>query len=139
MGKAACGTCHFAPLFNGNTPPLYQASDVEVIGTPVSPARPSVVDPDSGRGGIDHLPLHVRAFKTPTVRNATLTAPYMHNGAFASLDEVIAFYDRGGGVGAGARIAEPNLEQRLASSHAPERAAIIAFLGTLTDTVPTHR
>ncbi len=36
------------------------------------------------------------AFKTPTLRNITVSAPYMHNGAIETLDEVIAFYDRGG-------------------------------------------
>ena len=36
MGKARCGTCHFAPLFNGTSPPLYMSSDLEVIGTSVT-------------------------------------------------------------------------------------------------------
>ena len=66
MGKAKCGTCHFAPLFNGTSPPLYMSSDLEVIGTPISPSSPTDVDPDSGRARIDHLPLHLRAFKTPS-------------------------------------------------------------------------
>jgi cytochrome c peroxidase len=139
MGKAGCGTCHFAPLFNGNTPPLYRGSDVEVIGTPISPTRPGLADPDSGRARIDHLPTHVRAFKTPTVRNSTLTAPYMHNGAFASLEQVIGFYDHGGGAGAGARITNQTLSSDSLHLTGAERAAIIAFLGTLTDTVLTRR
>ena len=134
MGKAACGTCHFAPLFNGNTPPLYLASDVEVIGTPRSSARPGMLDPDSGRGAIDHLPLHVRAFKTPSVRNTALTAPYMHNGAFATLDEVITFYDHGGGAGAGAPIQNQTLSADSLHLTVPERSAIIAFIRSLTDT-----
>jgi cytochrome c peroxidase len=138
MGKAGCGTCHFAPLFNGNTPPLYRSSDVEVIGTPVSPTRPFAVDPDSGRGGIDHLPMHVRAFKTPTVRNVVLTAPYMHNGAFASLEQVIAFYDRGGGVGSGAKIANQTLSSDSLRLTRPERNALIVFMRALTDSVTSR-
>ncbi len=34
MGKAACGTCHFAPVFNGTTPPFYFESEAEVLGVP---------------------------------------------------------------------------------------------------------
>ncbi len=137
MGKAGCGTCHFAPLFNGNTPPLYLSSDVEVIGTPASPARPSVVDADSGRARIDRLPAHLRAFKTPSLRNVTLTAPYMHHGAFATLDEVMRFYNGGGGQGAGARIPNQTLSPDSLRLSDAERAAVISFLGTLTDTART--
>jgi cytochrome c peroxidase len=134
MGKALCGTCHFAPLFSGNTPPLYVASDVEVIGTPVSPARAASLDPDSGRARVDHLPLHLRAFKTPTLRNVSLTAPYMHNGAFRTLEEVVRFYDVGGGRGAGATIGNQTLAPDSLHLSAAERRAIVAFLNCLTDT-----
>lgn len=139
MGKGGCGTCHFAPLFSGNTPPLYLGSDVEVIGTPVTPRAPSVPDADSGRARIDHLPAHYRAFKTPSLRNVALTAPYMHHGAFPSLDDVLRFYDAGGGVGAGAHIANQTLSPDSLHLTDAERSAIIAFLGTLTDTAGTNR
>jgi cytochrome c peroxidase len=135
MGKAGCGTCHFAPLFSGDTPPLYHASDAEVIGTPVSPAHPAQLDADSGRARLDHLPAHLRAFKTPSLRNVALTAPYMHHGRFATLDDVLRFYDGGGGLGAGARIANQTLSGDRLHLTGDERNAIVAFLGTLTDTV----
>ena len=134
MGKAACGTCHFAPLFSGDTPPLYHASDVEVIGTPVSPMHPAQLDADSGRARLDHLPSHLRAFKTPSLRNVALTAPYMHHGRFATLDEVLRFYDGGGGLGAGAKLTNQTLSGDSLHLTSDERRAIIAFLGTLTDT-----
>lgn len=134
MGKAKCGTCHFAPLFNGTSPPMYMSSDLEVVGTPISPSSPTDVDPDSGRARIDHLPLHLRAFKTPSLRNVTLTAPYMHNGAFRSLDEVLLFYDRGGGAGAGARIENQTLATDSLHLSNTERRRLVAFLGALTDT-----
>ena len=137
MGKGACGTCHFAPLFSANTPPIYLSSDVEVIGTPASPLRPAIPDADSGRARIDHLPAHWRAFKTPSLRNVALTAPYMHHGAFATLDQVIAFYDAGGARGAGARIANQTLSADSLHLTTEERAAIVAFLGALTDTAGT--
>jgi cytochrome c peroxidase len=134
MGKARCGTCHFAPLFNGTSPPMYVSSDVEVIGTSVSSATPGAVDPDSGRARIDHVPIHVRAFKTPTMRNVMLTAPYMHNGAFRSLDDVLVFYNNGGGAGAGAHVPTQTLSPDSLRLSKAERDQIIAFLGALTDT-----
>ncbi|MEP6729264.1 MAG: cytochrome c peroxidase [bacterium] len=141
MGKAGCGTCHFAPLFSGSTPPRYVASDVEVIGTPLSPRRPATLDADRGRAQIDGRPEHERAFKTPSLRNVALTAPYMHNGSFASLDDVIRFYDAGGGRGAGARITNQTLASDSLHLSAAERSAIRAFLGSLTDTavIPQER
>jgi cytochrome c peroxidase len=44
------------------------------------------------------LPALQGAFKTPSLRMVELTAPYMHNGVFATLEEVIEFYDRGGDI-----------------------------------------
>jgi cytochrome c peroxidase len=139
MGKAGCGTCHFAPLFNGNTPPRYLASDVEVIGTTSSAQDRATIDADSGRGRIDGLATHVHAFKTPSLRNITLTAPYMHNGAFRTLDDVLRFYDRGGGIGSGARVPNQTLPTDSLALSPAERRAIIAFLGALVDTVVTPR
>jgi cytochrome c peroxidase len=139
MGKGGCGTCHFAPLFSGNTPPLYMGSDVEVIGTPVSPRTPATLDPDSGRARVDGLPTHLRAFKTPSLRNVARTAPYMHNGAFRTLDDVLVFYDGGGGRGMGAPIANQTLSADSLHLSATERRQIIAFLETLSDTVKQER
>src|SRR5262249_1649842 len=103
MGKGGCGTCHFAPLFNGTAPADFVSSEVEVVGVPGQPTlRGATIDADPGRAAIDHLAGHAHAFKTPTVRNAVLTAPYMHNGVYRTLDDVLAFYDRGGGAGIGA-------------------------------------
>ena len=102
MGKAACGTCHFAPTFGGSLPPALLESEPEVIGVPSRPltAR-ATIDPDSGVAGFDHVPIHLRAFKTPSLRNAAVTAPYMHNGVYRTLDQVVHFDDRGGGAGIG--------------------------------------
>jgi cytochrome c peroxidase len=134
MGKARCGTCHFAPLFGGTAPPLFTGSDVEVVGTPARADTPTRVDADSGRARIDHWPIHLRAFKVPTLRNAALSAPYMHNGVFRTLDEVLRFYDVGGGAGAGARLPNQTLLADSLHLSAEERAAIVAFIGALTDT-----
>jgi cytochrome c peroxidase len=129
MGKAGCGSCHFAPLFGGATPPRYVASDVEVIGTPAAPGS-ARFDADSGRGAIDHRVDHIRAFKVPSLRNVAITAPYMHNGTFLTLRQVMDFYEGGGAQG---RL--PNQTLALDSLHLTpsERDAVIAFLQTLTD------
>ena len=132
MGKAACGTCHFAPLFSGNTPPRYINSDVEVIGTSRTAHRFAELDADSGRARIDGLPLHYRAFKTPTLRNIAQTAPYMHNGGFRTLGQVVRFYDGGGGQGAGARLGNQTLSADSLHLSIAEQRALVAFLGALS-------
>ena len=131
MGKAGCGSCHFAPLFGGVSPPLYVASDVEVIGTPARPGS-NALDPDSGRGAIDHRADHVRAFKVPSLRNVALTAPYMHNGTFLTLRQVMDFYEAGGAQG-GSRLPNQTLATDSLHLTPSERDAVIAFLQTLTD------
>jgi cytochrome c peroxidase len=138
MGKGRCGTCHFAPLFGGATPPMLTESEPEVIGVPAERVKHGArIDPDSGRFKIRRIDRHLHAFKTPTLRNVTLTAPYMHNGVFRTLDEVMDFYDVGGGHGIGAML--PNLTLPPDSLHLDqtEKRAIIAFLGSLTDTAGT--
>jgi cytochrome c peroxidase len=136
MGKGRCGTCHFLPFFNGTAPPLFTASEGEIIGVPVRTVSSGArLDPDAGRGGVDHLPEHLFAFKVPTLRNVTLTAPYMHNGAYRTLDQVIDFYCRGGGVGIGADVPGQTLPDRRLNLTPGERQSLIAFMGALVDTV----
>ena len=51
---------------------------------------------DLGLYTVTENPSHRWLFKTPSLRNISLTAPYMHNGIFSNLDEVIDFYNEGG-------------------------------------------
>jgi cytochrome c peroxidase len=134
VGKARCASCHFMPLFSGVAPPEFVAEEPEVIGVPaaVGSAR---LDADPGRGGVDHIVGHNVAFKVPTLRNVALTAPYMHNGVFKSLEEVVDFYDRGGGAGLGIRVPNQTLGTTSLHLRADERHDLIAFLGALTDTI----
>jgi cytochrome c peroxidase len=135
MGKGRCGTCHFAPLFNGTAPPTYMSDEVEVIGVPTQPTtRHATLDPDSGRAKIDLMLSHLYAFKVPTVRNATLAGRYMHNGVYRTLSQVLDFYNRGGGNGIGARVPNPTLSTEPLHLSVQEQRDIIAFLGTLVDT-----
>jgi cytochrome c peroxidase len=130
MGKAKCATCHFMPLFSGNFPPGYKQMESEVIGVPVSQADPQV-DPDPGRYDIIKIESFKHAFKVPTIRNAALTAPYMHNGIFSTLKQVLEFYNRGGGVGSGIKIENQTLPADSLNLTLKERTDIIAFMKSL--------
>jgi cytochrome c peroxidase len=140
MGKGKCGTCHYAPLFSGAVGPLYEQAESEVLGVPATAdTLHPTLDPDQGKYLLHGIAHQRSAFKTPTVRNAARTAPYMHNGVYQTLAEVIDFYDRGGGQGLG--LAVPT--QTLAADHLhltpAEKAALIAFIGALDDEPPVAK
>jgi cytochrome c peroxidase len=134
MGKAKCGTCHFMPLFNGAVPPFYDRQDAEIIGVPgnTSTINPQL-DNDLGVYDLFHNELKKGAFKTPSIRNAAWTAPYMHNGVYKSLDEVIDFYDKGGGKGLGIKMQQQTLPEEKLNLKPQEKAALIAFIKALSD------
>ena len=82
------------------------------------------------------------AFKTPTLRNVALTPPYMHNGGFKTLEEVVAFYNRGGdrraagcadttGFGTACTNLDPDIQNL--NLTATEQSNLVAFLKSLTD------
>ncbi len=130
MGKAKCATCHFYPLFNGTVPPAYLKTESEVLGTPATAAN-QVVDSDLGRFTRTGIRLHRHSFKTPTVRFVAKTAPYMHNGAYATLEEVIDFYDKGGGAGLGFDLPNQTLPADKLNLTASEKKSLVAFLRAL--------
>ena len=92
------------------------------------------IDPDPGVAGFDHATVHRHAFKTPSLRNVELTAPYMHNGVYRTLEDVVDFYDRGGGAGIGIELPNQTLSPEPLRLSARERRDLIAFLRALTDT-----
>lgn len=132
MGKAKCATCHFTPLFNGTVPPSYSKSEHEVIGTPQD-ATGKKISPDQGRYLYNQMPQLIGAFKTPTVRNAAVTAPYMHNGVFKTLEEVVDFYNKGGGQGLGYKVDNQTLPFDRLNLTVKEEKSLVAFMKTLTD------
>ncbi len=92
-----------------------------------------LVSIDQGRKLVTNSDADAGKFKTPSLRNIALTAPYMHDGRFATLEEVINHYTRG-------VERAPQLDPNLAKHPGPgvplsreDRAALIAFLETLTD------
>ena len=90
---------------------------------------------DTGLAAVTRSPSDVGKFKIPSLRNVSLTGPYMHDGRFATLDEVLEHYSHG--------VADhPNLDFRLRDNNGQpilreipvqDKKAIIAFLRTLTD------
>ncbi|MEN1786063.1 MAG: cytochrome c peroxidase, partial [Bacteroidota bacterium] len=133
MGKALCATCHFIPLTNGTVPPFFSEHEKEVIGVPETVAN-TELDDDLGfywRFGLD---LHKGMFKTPTVRNSAITAPYMHNGVYSTLEQVMNFYNKGGGGGMGFDLPYQTLPFDNLELSEEELEALVAFMKTLTDT-----
>jgi cytochrome c peroxidase len=118
------------PLFNGVLPPDYIKMDAEVIGVPGNKYS-KVIDTDKGRFNILNFPTLKYAFKTPTLRNAARTAPYMHNGIFSSLEDVADFYNKGGGVGSGIKIDNQTLSSEKLQLTKKEANQLIAFIETL--------
>jgi cytochrome c peroxidase len=111
--KTGCNSCHGGELFTD--------FGIYNIG----------LDDYSSDPGLErktHKPEDNGKFKTPTLRNIELTAPYMHDGRFQSLEEVVDFFNEGGK-------AHPSKDPGVHSLQLTqeEKAALVAFLKTLTD------
>ena len=134
MGKAQCGTCHYLPLFSGTVPPLYDKTESEVLGVPATAdTLHPTLDADQGKFILYGVAHQRHAFKTPTVRNAALTAPYMHNGAYQTLEQVLDFYNKGGGTGIGLPVPNQTLAEDQLNLSTAEQQSIIAFIKSLND------
>jgi cytochrome c peroxidase len=121
--KTRCNECHGIPVFADR--------NFKVIGVPNpkdGPADVAKPEAERGRGGGPN-----GAFKIPTLRNIALTAPYMHNGVFETLEEVLDFYSGGGGRGLGLDVPLQDDKIRKFTLTPQEKADLIAFLLALTD------
>lgn len=102
---------------------------------PATPVKKNArLDSDSGRCLATGYPIHTFSFKTATLRNIALTAPYMQNGVFNSLEEVIDFYNEGGGKGLHIAPKNQSLPFDKLDISQTETRDIISFLKALTDT-----
>jgi parallel beta-helix repeat protein len=120
-GRSRCFECHGLPTFANR--------DFKIIGVPeADPANP-----DYGRFEVTKGEGNKYGFKVPTLRNVVLNAPYMHNGKFKTLEEVLDFYAAGGGPGVGFK--EPKVDDKIHTYtiSAEEKQDLIAFLYALTD------
>jgi cytochrome c peroxidase len=133
MSKAQCGTCHFVPQFNGVKPP-YVGSEFEVLGTPADTSYKKL-SPDKGRYEVNPASEMLNAFRTGTIRNAAFTKPYMHNGIFQTLDQVIDLYDAGGGTGKKLVVTNQTLSVDSLKLSKTEKTNLIAFIHSLNENV----
>ncbi|MBA5870843.1 MAG: c-type cytochrome [Nitrospira sp. CR2.1] len=114
-GKARCILCHNGPNLTDN--------QFHNLGVPqVGPMKE-----DLGRYNVTRAEKDKGAFKTPTLRSITETSPYMHDGAFKSLEEVVEFMNEGGGR-------NPNMSPLMKplGLTPEEKADLLAFLRALT-------
>ena len=155
VGDAGCVTCHSGPLFSdqsyrnlGLESPagdLGRFNVVNAIGAdPFNGAGAYSDDPDHGQMFIDDVEPQTDdlqgMFRVPTLRDSARSAPFMHNGSIATLEEVIDFYDAGGSGAAPVDIAgtlDPAIVALDLSDD--EKADLIAFLEALTgDDIPAN-
>jgi cytochrome c peroxidase len=129
-GKGRCARCHIPPVFGGSRPPDFTAPVFAALGVPSAPTA-TVLDADRGRGGGD--------FRVPTVRNVATTAPYFHHGRYATLDQVVDFYDRGGGRGLGVDVAHQDPEIRPLHLSAEEKRVLLVFLRRAVTDAPATK
>jgi len=113
-GKARCVRCH--------TPGTFTDEQFHNLG--VGMVKPQ---PDLGRYDITKQEQAKGAFKTPTLRDSALTAPYFHDGSAQTLEEVVEYYNKGG-------IQNPYLSKEMVPLNltAQEKADLVAFLQSLT-------
>jgi cytochrome c peroxidase len=113
FNKAKCDQCHEGINFTSN------AYHNLGVGTD----KPN---PDEGRFAVTKNPADWGAFKTPTLREIARTAPYMHDGSLATLEDVVEFYDKGG-------IPNKNLDKTMKPLKltAQEKSDLVAFLKAL--------
>lgn len=124
-GATGCYHCHAAPLFTHN----------EYVVTGVLGAD-GQVDSDAGRFAVTNNEADRYAFRTPTLRNVALTAPYMHNGSLATLEEVVEFYAQGGGVGMGVEVPNQSRFINPFDLSEQEKTDLVNFLYALTESTP---
>jgi cytochrome c peroxidase len=120
-GRTRCFECHGIPTFANR--------DFKIVGVPDLDAN----NPDFGRFDVTKGEGNKYAFKVPTLRNVVLNAPYMHNGKFKTLEEVLDFYAAGGGPGVGFKAAKVDDKIHTYTITPDEKQDIIAFLYALVD------
>jgi len=133
MGKAQCATCHYVPQFTG-VPPPYIGSEFEVLGVPEDTAYTQLSE-DKGRYKINPAIETMYAFRTGTIRNIEHTKPYMHNGVFNSLNQVIDFYDSGGGEGKKMKVDNQTLSPDSLRLSPFEKKELISFIHSLNENI----
>ncbi len=149
QGKAGCIQCHNGPLASDEsyhnlgvpknpsfeTDPLRQITlRFQHASRGVSESVYRAADRDLGLYYTTKVAADRGKFRTPSLRELKYTAPYMHNGVFTTLEEVVEFYDRGGGDDAN----KSALMRRLGLTE-QEKRDLVAFLLSLSSDRPPHQ
>jgi cytochrome c peroxidase len=128
FGPGQCAACH--------TPPLFHDGSVSALGVPASAEKGAPLDSDPGFGAVNHRVDDFGMFKTPALRNVSRTAPYMHNGIFATLEEVVDFYNDGGGRGRGLNVPNQDFKVTKLNLTEQQKRDLVSFLKALDDLTP---
>ena len=147
--KAMCANCHLTQPDQGSGKILFTDFSYENDGVPRNPYNPYYTIPSSynvlgsayidlGLGDFINDSDNYGTFRTPTLRNIAVSAPYFHNGCFGTLEEVVHFYNTRDSVGSGFAAPEyaatiDHTETGNQHLSAQDEADIVAFLKTLTD------
>lgn len=124
---AECGHCHNAPLM---TTDEYFNNGLDSVGS-----LTDYLDMDAGQGLVTQDTFDYGKFRAPTLRNIALTAPYMHDGRFQTLEEVIDFYNESPNHTNASNV---DVNIRPLGLTESQKQDLINFLHTLTDTVFTQ-
>lgn len=116
----ACATCHGTETFSA---PGDRNNGIE---------NPSV---DKGVGGISGITAQAGNFKVPSLKNIELTAPYMHDGRFTTLEQVVEHYNSGiqNNPNLAPQLKDANGNPKRLNLTVDQKASLVAFLKTLTD------
>lgn len=129
LPDAQCFHCHIDPLFTDNT---YKNNGIEYVANLEDFA-------DLGRGAFTGNRFDNGKFRVPTLRNIEYSAPYMHDGRFITLEEVVDEYNRGGH---GVENEDQNLKEPFGLND-EHITSLLAFIKTLSDTTfindPRHQ
>ena len=145
--KGNCAACHPSDASPDGTPPLFTDFSYDNLGVPKNPENPFYTSPedlkaegydfvDLGLGATLNDPAENGKFRVPTLRNVAITPPYLHNGVFKTMFQVVSFYN--------SRDVAPWPEPEVAENvnydelgdlglTNKEMEDIVAFLSTLTD------
>ncbi len=128
FGQGQCAACH--------TPPHFHDGVLSSVGVPVSPEQGAALDSDPGFGAVIRRQDGFGMFKTPGLRNVARTAPYMHNGAFKTLEEVVELYNDGGGRGRGLDVYSQDVKVVKLDLTEQQKKDLVSFMKSLDDTAP---
>ncbi len=131
FGQGQCAACHIPPHFHDGV--------LSSIGAPVSAEKNAPLDSDPGFGAVIRRQDGFGMFKTPGLRNVSRTAPYMHNGGFITLEEVVDFYNDGGGRGRGLDVFSQDAKVTKLDLSEQQKKELISFMKSLDDTAPPPR